>query len=351
MTFQEELKEYLEGRMQQNLFSGVLIIQENGKTLFEGAYGFASRSWNIPNTLNIRFDTASITKLFTAIATLQLIEKEAFTLDTKVIPFLKLKNTTIQDEVTVYHLLTHSSGIGDDCEEEAGEKYEDLWKSKPNYAVTTTSDFLPQFITKPSNFKPGTSCRYCNCAFILLGLMLEKVTGTPYRDYVRRNIFEVAGMSQTDFFRMNIPAANVAEGCDPLRDDKNRILYWKKNIYSFPPVGSPDSGAYVTAADLLTFHRAVKEGMLLSPQITEEFLKPHVLYRQNTEGKIMCGYVWEFYYDTDETLLYYQKDGINAGVSAILRHYPDKNISIALLSNMEHGVWQPIGKIHDLLNK
>ena len=101
------------------------------------------------------------------------------------IDFLGLEATSISHDVNVFHLLTHTSGIGDDVEEEDGELYEDFWKTRPNYMVTGTADFLPQFIHRPANFPPGQGCRYCNCSFVLLGLMIEKVAGIPYRDYVR----------------------------------------------------------------------------------------------------------------------------------------------------------------------
>src|SRR4029077_4044062 len=132
-------------------------------------------------------------------------------------------------------------------EEEEGEDYEDLWKTKPNYSVMTTADFLPQFIHKPPNFPPGEGCRYCNVGYVLLGLMIEKASGMTYRDYVRQHIFKRAGMQHCDFFRMDRVHENVAEGCDPIYNDTNTIVEWKKNIYSYPPVGSPDGGAHVTA--------------------------------------------------------------------------------------------------------
>lgn len=124
----------------------------------------------------------------------------------------------------VYHLLTHTSGIGDDAEEENGESYEDLWRTKPNYAVTTTADFLPQFIHKPPNFPPGQGCSYCNCSFVLLGLMIEKISGMNFRDYVRQNIFTRAGMPHSDFLRLDRVYENVAEGCDPLCDEKENVV-------------------------------------------------------------------------------------------------------------------------------
>src|SRR5262245_36727768 len=103
----DELAHYLQQRAQQAAFSGVALITHGDAHLFAGAYGYASRSWKIPNTLATRFDTASITKLFTAVATLQLIERGGLAFDTPVIDFLGLRDTTIARDVTVYHLLTH----------------------------------------------------------------------------------------------------------------------------------------------------------------------------------------------------------------------------------------------------
>ncbi len=91
-------------------------------------------------------------------------------------------------------------------------------------------------------------------------------------DHVRQNIFARAGMAHSDFLRMDRVHKNVAEGCDPIRDEEDNVVGWKKNTYSFPPVGSPDAGAHVTASDLDRFLRAVKAGDLLSPDVTEAFL-------------------------------------------------------------------------------
>jgi CubicO group peptidase (beta-lactamase class C family) len=154
-----ELNQYFQELEVQDKFSGVVLITQGQLQLYAGAYGYASRAWKVKNTLDVRFDTASITKLFTAVATLQLIDWGLLAFDTGVIDFLALDDTLISRQVNVFHLLTHTSGIGDDCEEEDGESYEDLWKTRSNYAVTTTTDFLPQFIHKPPNFPPGQGCR------------------------------------------------------------------------------------------------------------------------------------------------------------------------------------------------
>src|SRR6266568_1560439 len=136
-------------------FSGVVGVKRGDKELLLDAFGYASRTWNIPTTAETRFDTASITKLFTAVATLQLVEQGAFALDTSVIGYLGAERTGISPAVTPYHLLTHTSGIADDADEEAGERYEDLFRGRPNYSVIETVDYLPQFVGKPPNFAPG----------------------------------------------------------------------------------------------------------------------------------------------------------------------------------------------------
>ncbi len=276
MPFTAELDRYFEQRTAQDLFSGVALITQGAHTLYARAFGYAQRGWHVPNTLGTRFDTASITKLFTAVATLQLIEQGRLTFDTLVAERLGLVGTAISPAVTVEQLLTHTSGIGDDADEEAGESYEDVWKTRPNYSVTETRDFLPQFAYKPANFAPGQGCRYCNCGYVLLGLLIETISGMSYRDYVRAHVFAPAGMASSDFLRMDRVHPNLAEGSDPIRDADGVISGWKKNIYSYPPIGSPDGGAHVTAADLDRFLRALLAGRLLSPELTAAFQKPQV---------------------------------------------------------------------------
>ncbi len=349
MKIASTLTSYFQGLEEQNRFSGVVLVTQGDKRLYAGAYGYASYAWKIRNSLDIRFDTASITKLFTSIATLQLVDRKRLTLDTKVVDLLGLTDTNISSEVTISHLLTHTSGIGDDAEEEAGERYEDLWKTKPNYSVTRTRDFLPQFLFKPSNFPPGQGCRYCNCGYVLLGMAIEKVSGLEYRDYVRENIFTKAEMTHSDFLRLDRVNENMAEGSDPLRDETEAVLGWKRNIYSFPPIGSPDSGAHVTAEDLDRFFRSIQNGVLLSARLTEAFLTPQVLYRKMKGWNQYYGYGLWFYVDPAGRVICCQKEGINASVSGVIRHFPQADINVILLSNMEEGVWKPIWKIHEMI--
>jgi len=134
-------------------FSGAVAVTRGDQRILAAAYGYANRAWQAPCTLDTRFDTASVTKLFTAVATLQLVERDAFGLDTSVVGYLELEGTTISGAVTPYQLLIHTSGIADDADEEAGERYQDLWVSEANYSVTrpptTSHTSSPRLRTSP----------------------------------------------------------------------------------------------------------------------------------------------------------------------------------------------------------
>ena len=322
-------------------FSGVVRVSRGDDASFAGAYGLASRAWRVPTELDTRFDTASITKLFTAVATLQQVDAGAFSLDESVTGYLGLMGTRIAPEVTTRHLLMHTSGIGDDADEEAGEAYEDVYRTRPNYAVRETADFLPQFAFREPNFPPGAGCRYNNCGYVLLGLMIERATGRSYRDVVQRDVFERAGMAGAGFPSLDRVNEGLAEGADPLRDETGAIVGWRRNVYSFPPVGSPDSGAAVTADDLHRFVRAVLDGRLLTPATGAAFLTPQVDYRDRDGWKQRFGLGPWFHVRPDGQVLFLEKEGINPGVSGFVRYYPDRDLTVVVLSNMEAGAWAP----------
>jgi CubicO group peptidase (beta-lactamase class C family) len=317
-------------------FSGAVAVQQGDQELLHEAFGYASRTWNIPATVETRFDTASITKLFTAVATLQLVERGAFALDTSTIGYLGLEDTGISPAVTPYHLLTHTSGIADDADEEAGERYEDVFVDRPNYSVVETADYLPQFVGKPPNFAPGEGCRYCNVSYVLLGLMIERATGSTYRSYVAEHVFAPAEMSRSGFFRMDVVEPDVAEGVEAFEGS------WRRNIYSYPPVGGPDGGAHVTVGDLLRFHRAVTGGRLLGPALTAELLSPKRRHKARGAGSHLMGFGFEFETDADDAVRSYWKEGVNVGVSGVLRHYPAQDVTLAVLAVGEKAAWDPI---------
>lgn len=351
-------REELEKLARDDAFSGVVHVRRGADVLLASAHGTASRRWGVPVHPGMRFDVASVTKLFTSVAVLQQVDAGALELDGSIHDYVDLAGTTISPAVTLRHLLSHTSGIADDADEEAGESYEAIWLERTSYLVTETADFLPQFVHKPPVFAPGEGCRYCNVGYILLGLALERVTGRRYREVVVGDVFGRAGMTDSGFFHMRDAVPDVAEGWDPVRapsaDSPDEdpadgpITGWRLNIYSYPPIGSPDGGAHVTASDLVRFFDAVRGGRLLSPASTEAFLTPQALHHTVDDADpgetaaVHHAFGLEIEVTSDGEVRSLYKDGINAGASAIVRHYPAQDVTLAVVANSEDGAWEPI---------
>ena len=185
------IKRLFEKFEKEKMFSGVSLIAKDGKAIFSYCCGEAHKGFKVKNILKTRFDIASVTKLFTAVGILQLIEQKKLRLEDKIFELLLLgdygNDVKVAKDITIYQLLTHTSGMADDANEELGEAYDLLWRNKPNYSVRENKDFLPQFIYKESFFKPGKKCGYNNCAYILLGLVIEKLTDKKSRFQATKN--------------------------------------------------------------------------------------------------------------------------------------------------------------------
>jgi len=329
----------LDAFLAEHDFSGTVLVRRGNATIYEAATGLATQRWGIPNTMDTRFDSASISKLFTSVAVLQLVGKGDLDLETSIHHYVDLEGTTISPAVTLLHLLTHTSGIRDDADEEDGEDYAALFADTPNYSIIETKDYLPQFVHKEPNAQPGVECRYCNVGYILAGLAIEKVTGLPYRQYVFDEVFTKAGMLDSGFYDRRDAAPRVAEGWDLIDGT------WVSNIYSYPPIGSADGGAHVTAPDLVRFLQALRAGELLNAEFTEEFFIPQVEHDEET----WYGLGLEFDMNDDGTVRSYFKEGINAGASGIVRHYADDDLDIVVLSNSEEGAWPVIRELDERL--
>ena len=329
-----------------NRFSGVCMITCKGHTVFSGAYGFANRAFKIPNQIDTKFDTASITKVFTATAVLQLVQEKKLNLSDCITQIIDLKGTEISPDVTIEQLLNHTSGIHDDAEEKAGEQYSELFIASPNYAIKECRDFLKNFAYKKPNFEPGSDVRYCNCSYVLLGLAIEKITGKGYREYVTENVFRKAGMKNTAFLSMDFVNENTAEGYLTLYNEAGETVGYKKNIYCFPPMGTPDGGAYTTAEDMNLFLTAIQNKILLDDTHADLLLTPHCPYTREKDWWEIPGlyerngYAFEFLFlpDCKEPFCIY-KDGQNDGVAARFSYYPKEDITVTILSNQDCDVW------------
>lgn len=330
-------------------FSGVCLIKNSREIFLLKASGLANRDFDIPIDIDTRFDTASVTKIFTATAILVLVQNYAFKLSDKIHDVIDLGGTSIPKDVTIEQLLTHTSGIADDADEESGEDYSALFADMPNYSIRNCIDFLPNFAYKTPYFKAGTNVRYNNCAFILLGLAIEKVSGMDYRSFVTEHIFKKAGMSESYFGAKDEICKNTAEGYFAEKDEHGNIIKWKKNVYSYPPIGTADGGALTTVGDLDIFIRKLKDGRILSQEYADLLFKPHCIYmRERKFGNWHTGYAFEFVESQGEIFCMY-KEGLNAGVNAIIAYYPAIDISLSILSNQEECFWEMYHDISEVL--
>jgi CubicO group peptidase (beta-lactamase class C family) len=242
---------FTERLVKKDKFAGVLLVRKDGRDLLAKAYGPADAAEKEPNTLDTKFFFASQGKMFTAVAILQLIDKGKVSLDDTVGKFLPdYPNRDIAGKVTVRMLLAHTGGTGDMgiLQPEEGAN-----RAK----VHSLADILALNGKRGPAFKPGTQWDYSNYGYILLGAIVEKVSGMDYFDYVQRNIFDPAGMTHTSY--------------PPLADMKGiAVPLWEKNgklvsaMDMWPWRGTPAGGGVTTAGDEARFVDALNAGKLVS---------------------------------------------------------------------------------------
>jgi CubicO group peptidase (beta-lactamase class C family) len=245
------LQSHLAELVKADEFSGTVLLAKAGKPLLHQAYGLASKEFNVPNRPDTKFNLGSINKTFTQMAIGQLVAQGKIAYEDTLGKHLPdYPNREAAEKVTIRQMLSMSSGIGDFF----GPKYEATPKNK----LRTVNDFLPLFAGEPLAFAPGTRQQYSNGGYIVLGAIIEKVTGQDYYAYVRENIFQPAGMSDTEWFEADAPTPNLATGYTRNGNSKVR----QSNIYTRPAKGSPAGGGYSTAPDLFKFALALQSGKL-----------------------------------------------------------------------------------------
>jgi CubicO group peptidase (beta-lactamase class C family) len=229
-------------------FSGVVYVEKNGKPVLTKAFGHADQAGKTGNNTDTKFNLGSINKTFTRIAIGQLIKQGKLKWTDKLISVLPdYPNRDAAAKITIAQLVTMTSGIGDF----ATEKFWSMDRS----ALRDNKDFLRLFASNPLLFEPGTSKRYSNGGYVVLGLVIEKIGGTSYYDYVRENVFKVAGMSDTDsFFKDKFPA-NTAVGFTTFHQKTPGL---GTNLHILPGRGSAAGGGYSTVGDMVKFAEALR---------------------------------------------------------------------------------------------
>jgi CubicO group peptidase (beta-lactamase class C family) len=256
------IETFINERVAADEFSGTVIVAKNGTPVFSKAYGLASKTFNVPNRLDTKFNLGSINKIFTQVAIGQLVEQGKLSLDDKLGKFLPdYPNHDAAAKVSVRQLLSMTSGIGDFF----GDKFE----ATPKDRLRSIKDFLPLFASEPLHFEPGSKSEYSNGGYIVLGAIIEKVSRRDYYDYVRENIFKPAGMQNTDCYEADFMPSNTAEGYTREGAESVGKGARRNNIYTRPAKGSPAGGGYSTAEDLLKFSIAIQSNKLRVPSFRQ----------------------------------------------------------------------------------
>jgi len=237
-------------------FSGAALVAKDGNPIFSEAYGLADREKKIPNTLDTKFRLGSMNKMFTATAVLQLVQAGKIQLDAPLGKYLPdYLNADIRNKVTIHQLLTHTGGTGDFF----GPEYD-----AHRLEIRTLADYVKLFGSRGPGFEPGSRFEYSNYGFILLGRIVEVVSGQDYYDYVEKHIFLPAGMTSTNSTPEEIAVANRSIGYM-----KRGGADWQSNTSTLPYRGSSAGGGYSTVGDMLRFAQALTSFKLLNQHFAE----------------------------------------------------------------------------------
>lgn len=320
-------------------FRGNILITQNGNVLFAYSNGYADPANEIPNASDTKFATASMGKTFVAVGILQLIEQGKLRFDDRLGSILDIDLKDIDPDVTVEQLLTHTSGVPDYFDESVMGAYEELWKDYPNYKIRHNSDLLPLFIDKPMMYPKGVRFQYNNSGYVLLAMIIEKISGKDFDVYLKEAVFDVCGMRSTGYFELDrLPSkcANNYIYCEDTGD-------YRTNIYAVGAKGTGDGGAFVTVGDLMNFWNGLLDHKLLSDEMLTKMLS-----KQSGDGadpeEGYYGYgVWIIDNPSGKDYVYMQ--GCDPGVGAIAEFNPNNGMISIIVSNYGDNVWSLMRKV------
>ena len=313
-----------------NDFSGVVRIDRDGEVELAKAYGLAHRGHEIPNTVDTQFAIASGVKGLTAVAVVSLIEDGSLELSTTARSVLGRDLQLISDDVTVEHLLSHRSGIGDYLDEDADHEITDYLMPVPVHELATTEDYLVALDGHAAKFSAGEQFSYCNGGYVVLALLAERISGTPFHELVRRRVCEPAGMDDSEFLRSDELPGRAALGY--LTSDAGS----RTNMLHLPVRGSGDGGIYSTAADVSSFWSSLFAGRIVSADWISEMVRP-----RSDVPRMSSRYGLGFWlHETSDVVML---EGYDAGVSFRSVHDPSRGITQTVISNTSDGAW-PIAR-------
>ena len=322
------LAEAVETLAHRTGFSGVVHVESDGRVELAKAFGLADRAHVIPNTVETQLGIASGAKGLTALAVVSLVDDGTLGLATAVRSVLGGDLPLIADDVTVEHLLGHRSGIGDYLDEESGRGVTDYVMPVPVHELAATEDFLAVLDGHPTAFPAGERFAYCNGGYVVLALIAERASGTPFHDLVRERVLVPAGLRDTAYLRSDELPGRAALGY--LTGDGPRT-----NVFHLPARGSGDGGVYATAADIAALWRAFFAGLIVPRRWVAEMVRPRS--DVPAESKRYGLGFW-----LHESTAAVHLEGYDAGVSFRSTHDPTAATTRTVISNTSEGAWEMI---------
>src|ERR1044071_3508717 len=294
-AFQKVMQPYVDAKM----FMGSVLVARKGKIIFNNAYGMADLEWSIPNSPTTRFNIASMTKQFTAAAILLLEDRGKLKTSDLVKKYLPDAPAS-WNNITIYHLLTHTSGIPDDA---------------ATYQPGPPDRLL--FNDKPLDFQPGERWSYTNLGYIVLGYLLQRIAGQSYEAFVQENLFKPLGMNDSGMFSYVRVIPRRASGYWPGRNgiENAERPDFRTNFSS--------GSLYSTTADLLRWEEGLFGGKLLSATSLHKMITPF-------KGDYACG----LYVRRVNGHLLIEHDGNNIGFNSHMVYYPDENLAVIVLATL-----------------
>jgi CubicO group peptidase (beta-lactamase class C family) len=306
-------------------FAGVVRLDRGGETELVRAYGLADRAHDVPMTADTMLAIASGTKGFTALAVMSLVADGTLEPGTTARSLLGADLPLVADDVTVEHLLAHTSGVGDYLDEEAGLPIGAYVLPVPVHRLAAAEDYLAVLDGHPAAFPAGERFVYCNGGYVVLALLAERASGVPYHDLVEQRVLRPAGLADTAFLRSDSLPGRAALGYVEV-DGAER-----SNVLHLPVRGVGDGGLYSTADDVHRFWAALFEGRIVPRETVAEMVRPR---NRMPDGR---RYGLGFWLDDAGSGVYLE--GYDAGISFRSRHDPATGTTWTVAANTSEGAW------------
>jgi CubicO group peptidase (beta-lactamase class C family) len=324
-----EIESYLDSLVAENKLSGAVVVAKDGVTIASKAAGIANKATGAPIALNTKFNLGSMNKMFTAVAIAQLAQAKRLSFDDVISKHLPdYPNKEVADKVTIHQLLTHTSGMG--------LYWNEKFKAQREKLVTVAAH-LPLFVSDPLSFAPGEKFQYSNSGYMVLGAIIEKVSGQDYYSYVQEHVYKPAGMTDTGFYEPGKEVANLAIGYTNMGPDGKRLAEIKDNTDIREVKGGPAGGGYSTVGDLVKFHVALRDHKLLNEEYTSLV----------TTGKVEAGgpigrYGYGFGDKVFNGKHIVGHNGGSAGIAANFEMYPESGYTSVMLMNADPPAMMPV---------